>query len=111
MSNDIENRTAAQTEAEAPAMTAEELSEQRKIRRGKLEELRAAGMDPYVEETYDVDAHSMDIKDHFDTMEGSRVSIAGRIRSKRIMGKAAFFDVQDKQGRISFSLKDAKNRG
>ena len=92
-------------ETNAPVLTAEELSEQRQIRRGKLEELRAAGLDPFVEETYDVDAHSRDIKDNYDEMEGRTVSVAGRIRSKRIMGKAAFFDLQDKQGRIQCYIK------
>lgn len=92
-------------ETNAPVMTAEELSEQRQIRRGKLEELRAAGLDPFVEETYDVDAWSRDIKENYEEMEGKTVSAAGRIRSKRIMGKAAFFDLQDKQGRIQCYIK------
>lgn len=81
-------------------MTAEDLSEQRKIRREKLKNLQGMGRDPFVHETYDVTAHSGDIKDNFEAMDGEEVAIAGRIMTKRVMGKAAFFDLQDKQGRI-----------
>lgn len=81
-------------------MTAEDLSEQRKIRREKLKNLQEMGRDPFVHETYDVTAHSGDIKDNFEAMDGEEVAIAGRIMTKRVMGKAAFFDLQDKQGRI-----------
>lgn len=81
-------------------LTEDELNEQRRIRRDKLDELRKDGRDPYLVETYDITAHSMDIKTNFDAMEGEEVAVAGRIMSKRLMGKAAFFDIQDKQGRI-----------
>ena len=101
MSND-NNRN---QQADKPELTAEEISEQRQIRRNKLEELRAAGLDPFVQETYDVDAHSMDIKNNFDEYDGKTVSVAGRIRSKRVMGKASFFDIQDKQGRIQCYIR------
>ena len=99
MSN--ENHNAPET----VELTAEEISEQRKIRREKLQELRDMGRDPFVQETYNVTAHSKDIKDNFEAMEGEEVAIAGRIMRKRIMGKAAFFDVQDKQGRIQCYIK------
>lgn len=99
MSN--ENQNAPET----AELTAEEISEQRKIRREKLQELRDMGRDPFVKETYNVTAHSKDIKDNFEAMEGEEVAIAGRIMRKRIMGKAAFFDVQDKQGRIQCYIK------
>ena len=83
----------------------EHINEQRQIRRDKLAELRAMGRDPFVQETYDVTAHSRDIRENFDAMEGVEVAVAGRMMSKRIMGKAAFFDLQDKQGRIQCYVK------
>lgn len=92
-------------EQEQPSLTAEEISEQRQIRRDKLNELRAIGRDPFIEENYDVTAHSKDIKDNYDAMEDQEVCLAGRMMSKRIMGKAAFFDLQDKQGRIQCYVK------
>ena len=91
--------------ADAPEITEEELTEQRRIRRGKLQELREAGRDPFLNETWDVTAHSKDIKDNFIAMEGQEVSCAGRMMSKRVMGKAAFIDIQDKQGRIQVYVK------
>ncbi|MDD5921617.1 MAG: lysine--tRNA ligase [Eubacteriales bacterium] len=81
-------------------LSEEELSEQRQIRRNKLKDLQDAGRNPYLQETWDVTAHSADIKENFEAMEGEEVSVAGRIMTKRVMGKAAFFDIQDKQGRI-----------
>lgn len=80
-------------------------NEQRQIRCDKLEALREAGRDPYVQERWDVTAHSRDIKENFDAMEDVEVSVAGRIMTKRVMGKAAFFDIQDKQGRIQCYVK------
>ena len=85
--------------------TEEQLSEQRQIRREKLQNLRDAGRDPFLNETWDVTAHSQSIKDNFDAMDGSEVSVAGRIMTKRIMGKAAFIDLQDKEGRIQCYVK------
>lgn len=78
----------------------ENITEQQQIRREKLAALREAGRDPYLVERWDVDAYSGDIRDGFDEMEGKAVTIAGRIMAKRVMGKAAFCDVQDRQGRI-----------
>ena len=70
------------------------------IRRDKLKELQEAGRDPFVITKYDVTHHSAEIKDHYDKLEGQEVSIAGRLMSKRIMGKASFCHVQDLQGTI-----------
>lgn len=81
-------------------LSAKEINEQRQIKREKLAELREAGRDPYVHETWDVNAHSKDIKNNFDSYEEKEVSVAGRIMAKRRMGKVAFVDMQDKQGRI-----------
>ena len=81
-------------------LTAKEINEQRQIKRDKLEELRAMGRDPFVHETWDVTAHSRDIRDNFESLKEQPVSVAGRIMAKRRMGKVAFVDLQDKQGRI-----------
>lgn len=81
-------------------LTAKEINEQRQIKRDKLEELRAMGRDPFVHETWDVTANSRDIRDNFESLEEQPVSVAGRIMAKRRMGKVAFVDLQDKQGRI-----------
>ncbi len=85
---------------EVKELTAAEVNEQRQIKRNKLQELRDMGRDPYVNETWDVTAHSKKIKDEFDAMEGQEVSVAGRIMAFRRMGKVAFVDMQDKDGRI-----------
>ncbi len=82
-----------------------DLSEQRIIRRKKLEDLRAAGRDPYIHETYNVDSYSSEIKDKFSEYEDKEVSISGRIMTKRVMGKASFCDVQDKDGRIQVYIR------
>ena len=100
-----ENRNMPEEQEVSVEQTEEQLSEQRQIRREKLQALRDAGRDPFVQETWDVSAHSQDIKNNFDAMDGSEVSIAGRIMTKRIMGKAAFIDIQDKEGRIQCYVK------
>ena len=82
----------------------ENLSEQRQIRREKLQALREAGRDPFLNETWDVNAHSVQIKDNFEEMDGKEVSIAGRLMSKRVMGKAAFGDILDRDGRIQMHV-------
>ncbi|RAZ35657.1 lysine--tRNA ligase, partial [Klebsiella oxytoca] len=69
-------------------------------RREKLAALQEAGKDPFQVTKYDVTHHSQEIKDQFDALEGSKVSIAGRVMSKRIMGKASFCNVQDLEGDI-----------
>ena len=70
------------------------------VRRQKLADLRAEGKDPFVITKYDVTHHSEDIKNYFETLEGVEVSIAGRLMSKRIMGKASFCNLQDLPGSI-----------
>ncbi len=70
------------------------------IRRQKLDELRAEGHDPFVITKYDRTHHSSDIKDNFEALEGKEVSVAGRLMSKRIMGKASFCHVQDLMGTV-----------
>lgn len=78
-----------------------ELSEQEIIRRQSLDELRALGVDPYPAALYDVNAYSDEIKENFeDDADRRYVSIAGRIMSRRIMGKASFVELQDTEGRI-----------
>ncbi len=81
---------------------AEELNinEQMAVRRGKLADLVAAGKDPYVTTTYDVTHHAAAVKDGFAELENQTVSIAGRMMSKRVMGKASFCNVMDKSGNI-----------
>jgi len=71
-----------------------------KVRREKLAELQTEGRDPFQITKYDQTAHSADIKDHYAEYDGKEVSIAGRIMSKRVMGKASFCNVQDLKGNI-----------
>ncbi|MDR3779673.1 MAG: lysine--tRNA ligase [Candidatus Copromonas sp.] len=71
-----------------------------KVRREKLSELQTEGKDPFQITKYDQTAHSADIKDHYAEYDGKEVSIAGRIMSKRVMGKASFCNVQDLKGNI-----------
>jgi lysyl-tRNA synthetase class 2 len=79
-----------------------------KVRREKLAELQEAGKDPFQITKYDVTVHSSDIKDHYDQWEGKEVSIAGRLMSKRVMGKASFCNVQDLKGNIqSYVARDS----
>ena len=76
------------------------LSEQTRIRREKLTDLQAEGQNPFVITRFDWDATSQQIKDNFDAMEGKPVKVAGRLMSKRGMGKVSFCDLQDRDGRI-----------
>ena len=76
----------------------QDLNQLLKIRREKLAELQAAGADPFRETRYDVTHHSEEIRENFDVLEGQEVSIAGRLMSKRVMGKASFCNVQDLKG-------------
>lgn len=78
----------------------EKINEQRMIRREKLQSLQEMGRNPFLVESWKVDNHSSKIKEDFEVLEGSRVSIAGRIMAFRHMGKASFIDIQDKSGRI-----------
>ena len=85
----------------------QDLSEILKVRREKLAALRAEGRDPFKETRFDVTYHAQDIKDNFDALEGSEVRVAGRLMSKRGMGKVSFCDLQDKSGRIQlYARKD-----
>ena len=77
-----------------------DLSEQRKVRREKLAALQAAGQDPFQQTRFEWTATSQQIKDHFEAMEGQSVKVAGRLMSKRGMGKVSFCDLQDRDGRI-----------
>ena len=77
-----------------------DLNQLLKVRREKLAELQEAGKDPFKITSYDVTAHSTDVKDDYAEMEGKEVSIAGRMMSKRVMGKASFCNIQDLKGNI-----------
>ena len=89
----------------APRQEEQSLSELLQVRRDKLKDLQDAGMDPFQQTKYSVTAHSQEIKDNFETMEGRTVSVAGRLMSKRGMGKAVFCDLQDVQGRIQLYVR------
>lgn len=79
-----------------------------KVRREKLATLQENGKDPFLITKYDVTHHSAEIKEGFDALEGQNVSIAGRVMSKRVMGKASFCNVQDIQGNIqSYVARDS----
>ena len=93
--------------AEQKNVQEQDINQLRKVRREKFADLQANGKDPFQITKYDADAHSQEIKDNFETMEGKKVSIAGRIMSKRVMGKASFCNVQDLQGNIqSYVARD-----
>ena len=78
----------------------EDLNQLLKVRRDKLAELQEAGRDPFKITKYDVTVHSSDIKENYEEWEGKEVSVAGRMMSKRVMGKASFCNVQDLKGNI-----------
>ena len=84
---------------------AERLAEQARIRREKLAKLVSEGKNPYEKVKYDVTANSSSIKNNFDTLEGKEVSIAGRLMSRRIMGKASFSHISDRDGLIQIYVK------
>ena len=93
--------------AEQKNVQEQDINQLRKVRREKFADLQTNGKDPFQITKYDADAHSQEIKDNFETMEGKKVSIAGRIMSKRVMGKASFCNVQDLQGNIqSYVARD-----
>ena len=81
------------------------LSELLQIRRDKLAELQSAGKDPFAVTKYDVTHHSTEIKDNFEVLEEQTVRVAGRLMSKRGMGKVVFADLQDGEGRIQLFVK------
>ena len=86
----------------------QDLNQLRKVRREKLAELQQNGKDPFVITKYEQTHHSQDVKDNFDELEGKQVSVAGRMMSKRVMGKASFCNVQDLKGNIqSYVARDS----
>ena len=88
--------------------TEQDLNHVLKARRDKLAELQAAGKDPFQITKYDITAHSMDIKEHYEEWEGKEASIAGRLMFKRVMGKASFCNIQDLKGNIQvYVAKDS----
>ena len=98
----MDNQTNNRQPAEEPAL---ELSEILKIRRDKLDALKADGKNPFEKTSFDRTAYAADIVEHFEAMEGKTVRIAGRLLSKRGMGKASFCDLQDASGRIQIYVK------
>jgi len=89
-------------------MEAAQLNDLLRVRREKLSELQAEGKDPFVITKYDQTHHTTEIKDNFDSMEGKTVSVAGRLMSKRVMGKASFCNLQDLMGNIqSYVARDS----
>ena len=85
-----------------------DLGEQQRIRQEKLKVLQEEGNDPFVITKYDQTHHSADIKENFDELEGKTVSVAGRMMSKRVMGKASFCNIQDLKGNIqSYVARDS----
>ena len=98
-----EQKNAQQKNTQEP-----DLNQLRKVRREKLADLQANGKDPFVITKYEQTHHSQEIKDHFEELEGKKVSIAGRMMSKRVMGKASFCNVQDLKGNIqSYVARDS----
>ena len=86
----------------------QDINHLRQVRRDKLAELQANGQDPFQITKFDVTHHSKEVKEHFDELEGKQVVLAGRIMSKRIMGKASFCNILDLQGNIqSYVARDS----
>ena len=96
------------SEQQKKAQQEPDLNQLRKVRREKLADLQANGKDPFVITKYDQTHHSLEIKENFKELAGKEVSIAGRMMSKRVMGKASFCNVQDLQGNIqSYVARDS----
>ena len=94
--------------AEQKKQQEQDMNQLLKVRREKLADLQANGKDPFKIVKYDVSHHSQEIKDHFDELENQTVTIAGRMMSKRVMGKASFCHVQDLEGSIqSYVARDS----
>lgn len=94
--------------AEQKKQQEQDLNQLLKVRREKLADLQANGKDPFKIVKYDVTHHSQEVKDHFEELEGQTVYVAGRMMSKRVMGKASFCHVQDKEGTIqSYVARDS----
>lgn len=98
--NNQQNQQGQQTE--------QDINQLLKVRRDKLKDLQERGKDPFHITKYDVTHHSAEIKNHFDELEGKEVLVAGRIMSKRVMGKASFCNIQDLEGNIqSYVARDS----
>ena len=95
----------AEQNQEIKEQTAEELREILKIRRDKLSQLQEAGADPFQQVKFERTNYTSDIHEHFEEMEGKTVRLAGRMMSKRIMGKASFADLSDRYGRLQMYVK------
>ncbi len=102
MSDEIEKQTA---EAEGAELTAEQLDEQHRVRLEKLAALKAAGKDPYTITKYEVTISNKEIRDRFEELENTDVAIAGRMMTRRIMGKASFIDVRDGSDRMQVYVR------
>ncbi|MDE6531345.1 MAG: lysine--tRNA ligase [Lachnospiraceae bacterium] len=101
MENTVERQQNQQTQEQ-------DIGQLLKVRREKLAALQENGKDPFIITKYDQTHHSTQIKEQFETLEGQRVSIAGRMMSKRVMGKASFCNIQDKTGNIqSYVARDS----
>ncbi len=97
----------ANGEVQAPEMSEKELNQLLQVRRDKLAALQAEGNDPFTITKYDVTHHTSDIKENYAELEGKEVSIAGRMMSKRVMGKASFCNILDLKGNIqSYVARD-----
>ena len=83
----------------------QDLNEILKVRREKLKTLQESGKDPFEITKYDATHHSQEVKDNFDTLEGQKVKVAGRIMSKRGMGKVGFVHIADIEGKIQLFVK------
>ena len=101
MAENLENQN---TQANAEP-TAEELSEVLRVRREKLAALQQAGNDPFAQTRFDRTVYAQQIAEQFDQLEEKPVAVAGRIMSKRSMGKASFFDIADASGKIQIYIK------
>ena len=103
MSENNQNKQNKQNNQQEP-----DINQLLKVRREKLANLQEAGKDPFVITKFEQTHHSEDIKEQFDSLEGQSVTIAGRIMSKRVMGKASFCNVADLKGNIqSYVARDS----
>jgi len=94
--------------AEQKKVQEQDIHQLLKVKREKLADLQTNGKDPFIITKYDVTHHSVEIKEAYDSLEGQTVAIAGRVMSKRVMGKASFCNVQDLEGNIqSYVARDS----
>lgn len=105
MENNRKEEVIVAEELEMTGTIQQQISEQAQFRRAKLAELQQQGNDPFQKVKYDVTHHSTDITENFEKMEGQSVSLAGRLMSKRGMGKVSFCDMQDRLGRIQLYVR------